>query len=116
MRIVNLKHKPAAPYIYCGRFMPHSPVGKLNGSPLRNPFWVGKYGADAIPLFRKHLFELVQNEEPSVMALMLEIDEQTTLACWCVDLEGNAIFEEPEQCHCQVIWKCWNWLKTTGKL
>src|SRR4051812_26049690 len=91
--------------------MPHSPVGKVDASPLRNPFTFQRYGSEAIGLFRNHLFKLVKAQERSVMTLMDAIDEDTALACWCVTMDGEEIFKRAEECHCQVIWKCWRWMK-----
>lgn len=46
-----------------------------------------------------------------VMALLNRIDESSVLACYCCDLEGEAIFTEAERCHCQLIWKAHRFLK-----
>lgn len=115
-RIVDLRKKPKAPYIYCGRGMPYSPVGPVAASPLQNPFWVGKHGNDAIPLFRKRLFELIKAKDRSVMALMSAIGRDTTLACWCTTIAGEAIYADHEVCHCQVIFKANRYLLRAGVL
>ena len=110
MRIVNLKHKPEPPWLYCGRYM----GGKQprEASPLGNPFKVRDHGRDALPLFRRWLHEQIKAGNPRIMFLLREaITPETTLACWCVTLEGEAIFTHPEVCHCQIVWRAWRYLQ-----
>lgn len=113
MRIVNLRHGPPAPYVYCGRRMGgRKPV---EASPLGNPFRLaGQSPADVkrcLEQYRAWLWAKVKANDPHVMALMNLITDESTLACYCVSLEGDAIFTEPERCHTQVIAKCWRYLR-----
>jgi hypothetical protein len=112
MQIIDLRrwsgpYPCPIPHVYCGRRM----GGKRarDGSPLANRFKRGEH-ADPIGAYRKWLFAHIAAGTPSVMRALAEIAEDTTLACWCVNLEGEAIFSTPEVCHCQVIAKAARWL------
>lgn len=105
MRIVDLRKKPACPYVYAGCFMKFSPMGRMQASIYRNNFSKKQYGDQAIAMFRRDLWARLQDESTGIRAAILAIQADWTLACWCVDLEGEAIFTEPEVCHCQVIFK-----------
>ena len=110
MRIVNLK-RYRGPYVYAGRFMKHSPVGELPASSLGNPFTVRRYGCQALPLFRQFLWTAIREQNPVVLPALLAVQDDWTLGCWCVDLEGEKIFTAAEVCHCQLIWKAVRYLK-----
>lgn len=117
MKIVNIKNNPEPPWIYCGRRM----GGKLprEASPLGNPFKLrGRKPADVarcLADYREWLWGKIQAGDPQVMALLNFIDESSVLGCYCVDLSGGAIFTSPEQCHAQLVWKAWLWLKQQRK-
>lgn len=111
MRIVDL-HQFKGPVLYCGRDMPGK---RLLGSLLSNPYKVGKH-PDPLGGFRKHLWFFIRQRDERLMRKMRQITEDSILGCWCVDLEGDAIFTEPERCHTQIIWKAWKWLKAQGTI
>src|SRR4051794_9960081 len=102
MRIIDLHHhrEPPPGTIYCGRAMPYRTVPEIAhaGAPLANPFTARKHGARALPLFREHLNRLIERRDGAVLAALAAITEASALACWCVDLEGEAIFPAPETC------------------
>lgn len=115
MRIIDLHRNPPTPYLYVGRRMggpePH------DQSPLGNPFKLrGQRPADVAAIltqYRAWLFDRIQAADRQILYLLREaITEETTLACWCCDKEGEAIFDGPEVCHAQVIAKAWRYLRS----
>ncbi len=108
MRIVNLKTY-RGPHTYCGRAIPQRP-----GSPLGNPYKVGDNGDVSGPLerYRAWLWKHIDAKAKAVIEALLAIDDDSVLACWCVDLEGADIFTEPERCHCQIVAKASVWLRS----
>lgn len=115
MKIVDLHHY-RGPYVYVGRLIPfHKSLGKLEGSPLGNPFKVKDYGGEkCLKLYREWLFAQIKNCDKHTMSLMRLIDTETTLGCWCCDKKDEAIFADPEVCHAQIIWKAWRYMKGTN--
>lgn len=113
MKIVNLNHRPDPPWIYCGRRM----GGKQprEASPLGNPFKLNGRDPAEVQLvlaqYREWLWDKIRAADPQVMALLNFITAESVLACYCCDLAEESIFIEPEQCHTQVIWKAWRWLR-----
>lgn len=108
--IIDLHGKPPAPYLYVGRFM--GGKNPLEASPLGNPFKVKQHGANCLRLYRRWLFEQIEAGNPQIMFLLTQaITDETVLACWCCDKEGEAIFTEPEICHAQIIAKAWRHLR-----
>ncbi len=103
MRIVNL-HNYRGEAIYCGRPMP----GR-KGSPLRNKHKLTTVTsvAECLEKYRRDLDDAFNRYDVDIILAMKNITAESVLACWCVDLEGDAIFTAPERCHCQVIWKVW---------
>ena len=118
MKIVNLKNKPEPPWIYCGRRM--GGKNPVEASPLGNPFKLaGKSPAQiaaCLAEYRQWLFAKIKDNDKQIMALMRHIDDDSVLACYCCDKSGQAIFTEPERCHCQVIVKAHRYLKQSGKI
>lgn len=111
MRIVDL-HNYRGSFLYCGRgiyFHRTLEAVRVN-SPLRNPYSVKRHGALALPMFQANLFWQIERQVPAIMEALASITADSILGCWCVNLEGEAIFTEPETCHCQLIWKAWRWL------
>jgi Domain of unknown function (DUF4326) len=107
VKIVKVKHgKPQKfetmdGFVYCGRSF-----GGYSGSPLGNPFLVGKDGvlSQVLSKYRiwlrsKMMFDCV------VRRVMEELTDNSVLGCWCVDKEvaGSG---EPE-CHCDIIAQVW---------
>lgn len=109
MKVVDLHHYKG-PHVYCGRRMPGRP-----GSPLANPFKVREHGSRCLELYRRHLWAMMRRRDDQVMAALRSLTDDSILGCWCVDLEGEAVVEEPEVCHCQVIVKAWLHLKLEGQ-
>lgn len=117
-RIVRTQDNPATPFIYAGRKMGgHAAV---EASPLGNPFRLTGKDPEAIAHclaeYRAWLFAKIKANDPQVMALMREIDTDTTLACYCVTLAGDEIYETPERCHCQVVFKAWKYMQAANLL
>lgn len=87
-------------------------------SPLGNPFKLtGRKPADVarcIAEYRAWLWDKIRTRDRQVMALFDFITEDSVLGCYCVNLEGEAIFTEPERCHAQVVAKCWRYLQAKG--
>lgn len=111
MRIVDLhKHRDGG-YLYVGRLVPfHRNLGRIEPSPLGNPFSVKQYGRDCLRLYRQWLWDRIRAKDPDIMALMKIISEDTILGCWCTSKVGEEIFADPEVCHAQIVWKSWRWL------
>jgi hypothetical protein len=90
----------------------------IEASPLGNPFKLANKSPEEIARcldeYRSWLTERIRTNDAQIMALLREITAETTLACYCVSLSGEAIFDEPERCHAQIIWKSWMRLKATG--
>lgn len=76
------------PWLYIGR-----------GTPLGNPFTVAKHGQAAIGLYRRWLWEKIQDEDPEVLRELDRITEQTSLVCSCA----------PRPCHGDIIVRAWRW-------
>lgn len=114
MRIINLSRTTITPYLYCGRRMGGSEP--RDGSPLGNPFKLADRKKPTIKRvleqYREWLYGKIRANDRSIMFLLREaIKPDTTLACWCVDMQGDEIFRSAERCHCQVIAKAWRWLR-----
>lgn len=62
-------------------------------------------------MFRHYLHRDIERGVKTIVEAMRAITEDSILGCWCVDLEGETIFTEPERCHCQLIAKAWRWMK-----
>ena len=110
MKIVDL-HTHKGPHVYCGRRMP----GR-DGSPLGNPFKpIKRFDAGAcLAAYRKWLNDKIAAGDGLVMSALAAITEDSVLACWCVELEGEEIFTAAEVCHCQIICKAVRYLAERG--
>lgn len=104
MKIVNVRGVSIAAknITYCGR-----PTGEWPGSPLANPFVIGRDGNrdEVIDKYRHWLWAKIQAKDPEVMAALDRLHEDSVLGCWC----------HPEKCHCEIIEKAWRWLQTQRK-
>jgi len=115
MRILDLHKLPddCPPYTYIGRRM----AGRhpLNGSPLANPFKsTGKtaaHKAECIGAYRNWLSAKIQAGDPAVMQALQAVNDDTTLACWCIEVSGEECLAEPARCHAQVIFQAANLVK-----
>lgn len=107
MRIIDLhSYKgPAAFVVYCGRDMPNR-----RASPLANPFTPAQHGVQALPMYRQWLGAKMAAKDSAVMDALYGIDDDSILACWCINLEEDLVFTATEVCHCQLIAKAWRWL------
>lgn len=107
MRIVDL-HTHTGPATYVGRRM-----SRRTGSPLGNPFKVrrGDPPGTCLAKYRAWLADRIRAREPAVMAALSDLDENSVIACWCVTLDGEAVFTSPEVCHAQVIAKAVRYLR-----
>lgn len=113
MRVVKCKRGQSAKFlaipgfVYCGRKMPG-----YKGSPLGNPYIVGKDGPlpVVLDLYRKHLWRIYRSSErETLLSMVLQWDDSSVLGCWCVDKEAGT---GEEECHCDVLCKFWRWVKT----
>lgn len=112
MKILDLthyKHEDKPPYIYCGQKRMWNRVEYSQGA-LYNPFKASIYGDQIVPMYRDYLFKMLFRT-PSIREALEEITEDSILAAWNLDLEGEAIFTREETCHTQIIWKAWRWLQ-----
>ncbi len=100
--------KKAAGVYYCGRA-----TAGWSGGPLQNPFVIGRDGSreEVIQLFRKWLWDQLKDGNEEMLAALGRLREDSVLGCWCTDSD-NAMAEGPLVCHCQVIARCWRYLKT----
>jgi len=119
MKVVNVKGiRPGSPrakrIYYCGRACNGWPLSPLaNEHPIHRACpWcrdaegktvIHKRG-EAIPAFKKDLWQCIQDGyEPVVAALQFLIEHpELDLGCWC----------SPLACHCDVIMKCIEWMKS----
>jgi hypothetical protein len=98
--------------IYIGRAN-----GKLEGSPLANPFVVGRDGdrTEVIEKCRKWLWEQIKkwietgemtDAVIAIKSIAVDVAEgkRVILTCWC----------KPEACHGDVIVACVNWIIKEG--
>jgi hypothetical protein len=120
MRIIDLHEDAAAKrvlnatslFTYVGRRM----AGKhpLNGSPLANPYKLtGKSPekiAESIAQYREWLYAKIKAHDREVMQALFAVTADSVLACWCCDLEGPAVLEQPFRCHAQVIFQAARWV------
>jgi len=113
MKIADLHKRQSEPFIYCGRFAPHTKHGYIGRSYLANRYapTITKSVAECLLQYRRWLFQKIQEGDYNVMASFREIKEDSTLACWCCERSGAAVFEEPLVCHTQLIWRAWRWLR-----
>lgn len=97
MRIVNVrKLKPNDPTIvYCGR-----EGNGWRGSPLGNPFYIGKDGTreEVIKKYKEWLLKKLDEGDKSIWNALTQINFGDQLGCWCY----------PKECHCEVIMDLWN--------
>jgi hypothetical protein len=108
MRIINLKASGRVlGFAGIGLFMPIREKGTLAGLPFRDV--IDCRTRDSFAKFRGHLFAEMKRVNEQLIADLDALDERSVLACWCVDLEDEAIFWRPEACLCQVVWKAWRW-------
>ena len=108
MRIINLKHSPPTPYVYCGADSDGAEFN-LKGKP-------SAYIKNRLGTYRRWLFEMIKQENKQIMALMRYMTDESVLVCHCVSLEGEDIFTKSEVCHTQIVWKAWRYLKSIGKI
>jgi hypothetical protein len=87
-------------WLYIGR---QNRVAGLPRSPLANPFRVRDYGrGQTIPLYRRWLWERIQNGDLAVMDALRTINEASVLVCWC----------RPGLCHGDVVKAAAAWLQS----
>ncbi len=113
MRIVDLHHY-RGPHIYAGRSLRfHRELGALKASPVANPFALRPKQpvVDCLKLYREWLFEQIKQAEPKIMFLLRHINADTILSCWCCEKVDDQIFNDPEVCHCQIVFRAARWLK-----
>jgi hypothetical protein len=95
-QVVNVRGMPPnQPGItYCGR-----PCAGWIGSPLANPFHIGRDGTrqEVIEKYRAWLQFRIAEGDREVLATLSAIGPTSVLACWCA----------PLRCHCEVIWEAW---------
>ncbi len=112
-RIVDCRNNPEPPFVYAGRYF----GGKepMEGSPVGNPYPINSLNdrVKVLKLYRSWLFEMLNTGNRQVFDFLMAITPDTTLGCWCVTMEGGAIYTEPEVCHCQILFKAAKWLKET---
>ncbi len=102
MQIVNVKSLGGvraarqAGVVYCGR-----------GSPLGNPFRVGKDGTreEVIAKFRVWLWEQLKGGNAEVQAALDALGEDSVLGCHCA----------PRPCHAAVIARAWAYWSREGR-
>ena len=102
MQIVNVKAYGGvraareAGVVYCGR-----------GSPLGNPFRIGKDGTreEVIAKFRTWLWRQLTSNNRDVQEALEALREDSTLACHCA----------PRDCHCSIIERAWVWWAREGR-
>jgi len=92
MLVVNRHHiKSPWPknYRYVGR-----------GTPLGNPFIIGKDGdrKEVISKYELYLREKIETGDPAILSALKELSGDTVLVCSCA----------PLPCHADVIKKLWN--------
>ena len=87
----------------------------IAASPLGNPFKVADKSPEEIARcladYRAWLTERIRTNDRQIMALLREMTADSTLACYCVSLEGEAVFSKPMRCHAQIIWEMWSELQ-----
>ncbi len=97
MKIVNKRtHTPTPHDVYVGR-----------PSPLGNPFPVPPYRRSlAIGHYRNWLWQKIDAGDPTVLAALAALSEESVLVCWC----------DPLPCHATVIAEVWAMLQRRGTL
>ncbi len=83
--------------VYCGR-----------GSPLGNPYRIGKDGnrEAVIAKFRTYLWQQLTTEKNVALQQALDaLHENSVLGCYC----------SPKPCHCEVIERAWHWWISEGR-
>jgi len=86
--------------------------GKFNGSPLGNPFKIGRDGTreQVIEKYRNWLWKMMKSRDVKVCSeLKMLVDkvrngEKVLLGCWC----------SPSACHGDIIVRCVNWIIESG--
>lgn len=105
-KIVNLREHPQPPYLYCGPYL--GAKKPFRGTPLDEPDSI-----ERLPVLRKWIFDQIKANNTELLdCLKMLADDAMTLACWCVSLDGEAIFTEPEKCRAQVLLKAARYLKS----
>jgi hypothetical protein len=64
----------------------------------------------SIQCYRTWLWIEFEKGNKKLIAAIKAIKRDDTLACWCCERIGTGVFDRPEMCHCQVIWKAWSYL------
>ena len=98
MRVINGKVEGFAKGIYIGRTMPG-----LKGSPLANPFKIGRDGTreEVIQKYRRWLWEQIKAGNAEVIAELKRIGlSKADVVCWCA----------PLPCHGEVVLKAARWV------
>jgi hypothetical protein len=98
MRVINGKVEGFSKGVYVGRTMPG-----LKGSPLANPFKIGRDGSreQVIQRYRLWLWEQIKGGNAEVIAELKRIAlEQADVVCWC----------SPLPCHGDVVIKAAKWV------
>ena len=90
-------------WLYIGR---RNRAAGLPQSPLANPFRARDYGrGQTIPLYRRWLWERIQNGDLVILEMLRAINEASVLVCWCT----------PDPCHGDVIKAAAAWLQLREK-
>lgn len=92
--------------IYIGRW--HKVMGVA--SALSNPYPLREYGDETIPLYRRWLWDRIQERNTLVMTAFREIKEDSYIVCFCKRPDGTGI------CHGDTVVKTWEYLRREGLL
>lgn len=103
--VINLRH-------YRGKGRPDKPPAPDGtiwvGRPrtLGNPYRVSEHGKEALPLYKRWLWQRIKARDLEVLRALSEISESSKLACTC----------KPGPCHADIIAAAWDYCRQTGLL
>lgn len=83
-----------------GRPMPRPWVYIGRGTPLGNPFTVAEHGEQALPRYRRWLWDRIRESDPRVLEALRGLTPRHHLVCSCA----------PRPCHGDVVVAAWHWL------
>jgi len=89
--------RPGAPCPICNKV--HFGPGMKQLTPCRS-----------IQCYRTWLWIEFEKENKELIAAIKAIKHDDTLACWCCEKEGTAIFLDQVVCHCQILFRAWRFL------
>jgi len=96
--VINRHHYPDG--------LPEGAIYIGRGTPLGNPYSVDEHGIGAFPLYKRHLWRKIRQNDPSIMKALREIGPDSMLVCSCA----------PRLCHGDVVVAAWKWLRSVGRL